>query len=203
MFARLPAVALILAAACSGPTPAPAPASAGAPSAPPVAVPAPTAGGVDPCLLGAWRLTPENAMAQYQRVLGAAGTPVTIRSVTGLSTLTFSRDGGAAIQLADVTVGYDVAAGGTPMAMKVIISGTGSARYRADGQAADFTEASTNLTGELKMTMAGTERTVPWSQGLNQAFDGVLRTRSRYTCDAERLVLTAEVEGAAPVVWIR
>lgn len=214
-FAR-PVLVLVLLAACNSPrssgtpaaanrsaTPAPTPPSTVTP--PPVPEPplAPASPGVDPCLLGTWRLTPENALAFYRRILGRANAPIEVTAVTGGSSIVFNADGTTSMSLTDLQVTYRVT-GGEPVQVTVSVEGTGSARYSAQGGTVTYTESSSDFRGSAHMTIGGRDTEMPWNASMGEAFGQGIRGDLSYTCTPQTLVATpVNVEGAQPVTWVR
>lgn len=158
---------------------------------------------IDPCVLGRWRLTPENARAFYRRILGRASAPIEVTEVLGTSTMTFNADGTLSLELRGLRLHYRVSAG-DPVNVLITIAGTGSAKFDATSGVIHFTESSSAFEGSMRMTVGGEDRETPWNAQMGEAFGGSIRGDVTYTCaDGSLNTTPVGVEGASEVHWVR
>ena len=207
------ALLLVLAAACDGsssPTPGSSTASASpsptgaspapgvVPAAPPAAAPA---NGIDPCLLGTWRLTPEHATEFYRAVMAQTGSPAQIANVEGASVVTLDADGNTTIDMSNVRVTYRVDSGGMPMEMSMRFSGTGHADFTTSNGTITYTNSTNSFSGSVTVRIQGREQSMPWNAAMGESLGSPIQGAHTYRCSPGELVLTTA--GVPPVTWVR
>lgn len=177
------------------------------PPAPPVAAldeVVPSAGAIDPCVLGEWRLLPEHALRLYQTILSQNAAPAEVASITGGATLSMNAAGNATSNLSNLTIAYQMQhPSGPPVQMALVLEGTTSARFSAADGSMAFTESTSHIRGRMKVKVAGTEREVPFDSGAGEMFGGTRNGVSRYRCEEERLIITNPLMNGVETIWVR
>lgn len=180
------------------------PAVPAAPSAPTAdqAVPAP--GTIDPCVLGEWRLTPENAKRVYAEILGRTGAPVNVATVSGSATLSMNAAGNATSNLSGMTVGYSIQDPNAAMIeMSVILDGTTSARFSAQAGNLAFSDSTSHIRGRMHVKVRGHEQEVPFDSSLGDMFGATQSGTARYRCEGGNLIVSNPAMPGVETVYVR
>lgn len=183
---------------------APAPVVPAAPVAPaaPVVPAAPAVNGIDPCILGVWRLTPEHATDFYRAALAGAGGAIDSVAVEGTAVVSLSASGDTTFDMSAVRVRVSSSDARVPMEMNMAFSGAGHADFTAHDGTIEYTNSTNEIRGTVTVRVAGQERSMPWNAAIGESMGRSISGSHTYRCSAGELVITSP-GSPAPVTWVR
>lgn len=190
----------------------PAPAVPAVPAAPTPVAPAapardeipPAAGSIDPCVLGEWRLLPENAKQLYRAILSLNSAPVDVASVSGSASLSLNAAGNASSSLNGMTITYGIQnPNGQAVDMSLVLDGSTSARFTAADGSMSFSDATSHIGGRMKVRIAGREQEMPFNSAVGDLFGGTQSGTSRYRCEEGRLIVQNAAANGLETTWVR